>query len=149
MAQPVFQVESERYIHAARAAVWNTLTSLETWPRWNTEIVAARWVEGEPWREGSVFELRHHGLFNRVTATEAVLRMVSPRRSATWESASTGIQVVNSAQLRDDGGGCLLTARHAYHGPAAHGLRLLAARQQAKLNHAMGELKGFIEGQPR
>jgi hypothetical protein len=149
MAQPVFQVESECYIHAARAAVWKALTRLETWPRWNTEIVAARWVEGEPWQEGSIFELRHHSLFKRITATEAVLRMVSPLRSATWESEGPAIQVVNSAHLRDDGGGCLLSARHAYHGPAAHGLRLLAARQQAKLDYAMRELKGFVEGQPR
>ena len=149
MADPIFQVESELYIHAARGAVWQAFTRLDEWQRWNSEIVATRWVEGEPWREGSIFELRHRSLFNRVTSTEAILRMVSPMRTAAWESAAGGIQVVNSATLRDDVGGCLLTARHAYHGRAAHGLRLLAGRQQAKLDNAMRELKAYVEGMPR
>ncbi len=85
MADPIFQVESELYIHAARGAVWQAFTRLDEWPRWNSEIVATRWVEGEPWQEGSIFELRHRSLFNRVTSTEAILRMVSPTRTATWE----------------------------------------------------------------
>lgn len=149
MGSPVFQVQSELYIHAARGAVWQAFTRLADWPRWNSEILAAGWLEGKPWQEGSIFELRHRSLFNAVTTTQAVLRMVAPESTAVWESNAGGMQVVHTVNLRDDLGGCRLSARHAYHGAPAYGLRLLAGRQQAKLDHAMRELKEYVEGLPR
>ncbi|MCB0045026.1 MAG: SRPBCC family protein [Caldilineaceae bacterium] len=149
MAEPVFTVSSKRQIQAAPGAVWDTLTRLRDWPRWNEEVLSAAWVEGEPWREGSSFELRHRSLFNAVTTTRATLRMVALNSTAVWESSAGGLIAVHSFTLRNSLGGTLLTARHAYHGWPAYGLRLLAARQQAKLDGAMDALQEFVEGEPR
>ena len=145
MINPSFQIAGEIYIHASRGRVWRLFTRLEEWPRWNSEILEAGWVTGEPWTEGAVFELRHKSLFGAVTATRATLRMVVPEMSAVWESRSAGMHIVHSAHFQDDLGGCKLTARHAYSGVGAAGLMLLKGRQQAKLAEAMEALKRHVE----
>lgn len=145
MIHPAFQIVDEIHIQAARGGVWRVFTRLEEWPLWNSEIIEANWVEGEPWTENAVFELRHKSLFGAVTATRAVLRMVVPETSAVWESRGAGIHIVNSAHFQDDLGGCKLTAKHAYSGIGAAGLMLIKGRQQAKLAAAMEELRRYVE----
>ena len=132
-------------LYVARATVWQAFIRLQDWPQWNTEIVAAAWVHGDPWLEGSTFELRHRSLLGTETTTSALLRLVAPGMSAVWESAALGIHVVNSAHLKDNLGGCKLTAKHSYRGIGAAGLRLIKGRQQAKLDTAMQELKRYCE----
>ena len=149
MVNPVFQVQSQLYIHAAREAAWKKFTNLADWPRWNSEILATEWVTGTPWEEGSVFALRHKSLLGATTTTVATLRMVVAGQAATWESTGAGMQIINSARFDDDLGGCKLTARHSYHGAPAYLLRLLKARQQRTLAGAMEELKEYVEGPPR
>ena len=144
----MFQVQDELFIQAAREAVWRKFTRLHEWPLWNSEILAADWVSGEPWTEGARFSLRHRSLLGETT-TVAVLRMVSPGRAAVWESQALGMTIVNSANFADDLGGCKLTARHAYHGAGSLVLRVFKARQQATLARAMRELKTVVEGEPR
>jgi hypothetical protein len=144
----MFQVQDEIHIHAAREAVWTKFARLHEWPRWNSEILDTEWLQGEPWAEGSRFALRHRSLLG-VTTTTAVLRMVSPGRTAVWESHAMGMTIVNSANFADDLGGCKLTARHAYHGAGSLVLRLFRTRQQTTLEQAMRELKSYIEGEPR
>lgn len=145
MIHPAFQIVDEIHIQAARGGVWRVFTRLEEWPLWNSEIIEANWVEGEPWTENAVFELRHKSLFGAVTATRAVLRMVVPETSAVWESRGAGMHIVNSAHFQDDLGGCKLTAKHAYSGIGAAGLMLIKGRQQAKLAAAMEELRRYVE----
>jgi hypothetical protein len=145
MINPSFQIVDEIHIQVARGSVWRVFTRLEDWPLWNSEIIEASWLEGEPWTEGAVFELRHKSLFGAVTATRATLRMVVPEMSAVWESQGAGMHIINSAHFQDDLGGCKLTAKHAYSGIGAAGLMLLKGRQQAKLAAAMEELKQHVE----
>lgn len=149
MINPSFQVQDELYIHAASEAVWQKFSRLEDWPRWNSEVLSASWVQGEAWKEGSIFNIRHKSLMGMKTTTAAVIRMCLPANTVVWESNASGIAVVNSASFADEVGGCKLTARHAYHGLPTLALRLLSARQQSNLENAMRELKGFVEGSPR
>ena len=146
MINPSFQVQDEIYIHAASQAVWRKFSRLSEWPQWNSEILAARWVQGDEWQEGSILELRHKSLFGTEATTTAVIRMCVPGNTVVWESRTAGMTVVNSASFADDVGGCKLTARHAYHGMPTLALRLLSGRQRSNLEQAMRELKRFVEG---
>ncbi len=141
----MFQVESTIYIHATPPAVWLQFARLEEWPRWNSEILAAEWLQGEKWHEGSVFVLHHHSLLGSTKRTTATLKMVVVAQSVVWESQSMGITVVNSARFADSTGGCRLTARHSYHGALSLPLRLFRQRQQHALEGAMRELKEAVE----
>lgn len=146
MINPSFQVQDELYIHAASQAVWRKFSQLSEWPQWNSEVLAARWVQGGEWQEGSILELRHKSLFGTEATTTAVIRMCVPGNTVVWESRTAGMTVVNSASFADDVGGCKLTARHAYHGMPTLALRLLGGRQRSNLEQAMRELKRFVEG---
>ena len=148
MINPTLQVSADLYIHAAAAAVWQKLSRLEEWPRWNSQILEARWLQGDAWQEGSVFQLRHKSLFGTTTTT-ATVRMCVPGDTVVWESTGAGMTIVSGAQFRDEVGGCKLTARHTYHGVVVYALHLIRHRQQKILEAAMRELKESVEGNPR
>ncbi len=149
MTAPRFSVEATIQIHAATGAVWEKFCPVGEWPRWNPEIVSARWLQGPAWEEGSVLELRHCSLLGRVVTTRAVVRMAASRdvsgRTVVWESQGAGMVAVHTAQFSDNLGGCRLYARHTYHGWLALLLALLRGRQEAKLRQAMAALKAYVE----
>ncbi len=149
MINPSFQVQDELYIHAASDTVWQKFSRLDDWPRWNSEVISADWVQGAHWQEGSIFHIRHKSLMGMKTTTPAIVRMCVPATTVVWESNASGITVVNSASFSDEVGGCKLSARHTYHGMPTLALRLLGGRQQKNLENAMRELKEFVEGSPR
>jgi hypothetical protein len=46
-------------INATPDVIWQVFNEIERWPRWDPEALqSARWVEGEPWQQGSKFELK-------------------------------------------------------------------------------------------
>ena len=139
-------IQGEIYIHSAAGAAWEKFSRLEEWPQWNREIIDAGWLGESRWQEGSTFQLRHKSLFGLTATTNAVLRMVVQGNIAVWETTGSLLQVVHSANFQDQVGGCLLSARHTYHGPLSLPLQLFRSRQQRLLEQGMSELKVFIEG---
>jgi hypothetical protein len=142
-------VTAELYIHASSAAVWQKLSLLDQWPRWNSEVLGVRWTEGKPWADGARFAIRHRTFLGLTTETTATVRMCVPGNAAVWESQGFGLTVVNSVNFKDVVGGAKLTATHTYHGPLVWLIQLSVARQQKLLETAMQALKGFVEGEPR
>ena len=136
-------VTAEVYIHAARAAVWDKFTQLTDWPRWDSSILAARWVSGGAWQENARFELRQQGGFG-ATTTIAVIRMVVPGDTTVWE-AETNAQIVHSAHFRDDLGGCKVQLRDTYHGLAVLTHWPWRGSQQSRLEARLHALKAYIE----
>jgi len=142
------QVQSDIYIHAAAGAAWQKFSQLENWPSWSKSILDTQWLEGQPWEEGSRFQLYHHSMLGQAT-TIARIRMSVPGNTVVWESSQPGILVVNSVRFNSTAGGCTFWARHAYHGPLAFIFQFLRARQQRNLEDAVQEFKSYVEGLPR
>lgn len=144
MINPTLTVESDIYIHAARGAVWEKFTDLDTWPRWNPSVLVAQWRSGNRWQEGATFSIQQQSRWGERTRL-AVIRMVVPDDTTVWESGGGGQQTVHSAHLTDDLGGCKIRLRETYHGPWVFALYLGRGQQRARLETALREFKAYIE----
>ena len=53
------QIEFALNINATPDVIWQVFNEIERWPRWDpAALQSARWVSGEPWKQGSKFELK-------------------------------------------------------------------------------------------
>ena len=53
------KIEYAVTVEADPDVIWQVFHEIERWPRWDpAALVSARWVSGEPWAQGSRFELK-------------------------------------------------------------------------------------------
>ena len=53
------KIEYAITINANPDVIWEVFHEIERWPRWDpAALQSARWVSGEPWKQGSKFELK-------------------------------------------------------------------------------------------
>lgn len=59
MTRSIFELslQEEIIIQSSIENVWDTLTSLDSWPVWNEVCEKASWESGENWKIGSVFSM--------------------------------------------------------------------------------------------
>jgi hypothetical protein len=53
------KIEYAINIAATPDVIWQVFNEIERWPRWDpSALQSARWVSGEPWQQGSKFEIK-------------------------------------------------------------------------------------------
>ena len=59
MTRSIFELtlQEEIIIRSSIESVWDTLTSLDSWPAWNEVCKKASWVSGEKWKIESIFSM--------------------------------------------------------------------------------------------
>ncbi len=144
MIDPTLLIEAEVYLHAARAAVWEKFIGIGEWPRWQLNLLAARWVKDASWQEGAHFALERQGWWGR-HSEQAVIRMAVAGDTTVWESSGVGLHTVHSAHLSDDLGGCKLRWRQTIHGPLVVARYWGQGRARSGLASALGEFKAYVE----
>lgn len=141
MIHPNFQVATDLYIHAARAAVWSRFCWISEWPRWRADIAEAAWVYGHTWQEGAQFTVTSPGARPEVFT----IRMAVPDDTTVWESESTGQSMVYSFHLTDQVGGCKVSLRCTFHGWHSLLKRVNTNAEKARLHAVLTELKEMVE----
>jgi hypothetical protein len=141
MINPQTKVQTDLYIHAARAAVWQKYTRLHDWPAWQPTVQAAQWRQGERWQEGAQFTVRDQ---NGQT-TNYVIRMVAPESVTVWETLNAPLNAVYSLHCSEQVGGCKVTLSCTYHGVAALANLLLSGRRRSQLVRQLHALKQHFE----
>ncbi|MFN8493883.1 MAG: SRPBCC family protein [Caldilineaceae bacterium] len=147
MISPSLTLAATLYIHAARGAVWEKFCQLTEWPRWNTAVRTARWLESAPqghWQENARFQVEEQGRFG-TTLNVAVVRMVLPNDTLVWESSAPSLHIVHRAHFTDELGGCKLQLRKTYHGLATLPLFFWRGGQQSQLEQSLRNLKVWVE----
>jgi hypothetical protein len=146
MINPSFQVQDELYIHAASEAVWQKFSRSMDWPRWNSEVLSAAWVQGEAWQEGSIFKhtpQEPDGHEEDDARNRAYVRAGQHSRLGEQRRRHhRGQQRV----IRRRGRRLQADARHTYHGMPTLALRLIERSSAEQSKNAMRELKEFVEG---
>lgn len=141
MIHPNYQITTDLYIHAARAAVWSRFCRVSEWPRWRVDVVQATWVHGHTWQEGAQFTVS-----TPTSGPESyTIRMVVPDDTTVWENNSTGQGLVYSLHLLDQVGGCKVTFRCTFHGWGSLLKRVAAGAERARLHTVLTALKEVVE----
>ncbi|MCB0084108.1 MAG: SRPBCC family protein [Caldilineaceae bacterium] len=141
MIHPRKELKSERYIHAAPAAVWQKFTQLHGWPGWYPEVSSVKWLDGDQWREGAHFALTN----SQGETYRFVIRMVAPGSATVWESLSPALNAVFTFHCTDQVGGCKVTMGCTYHGIAALTVWLQYGRHQAQVTRPLDALKAHFD----
>ncbi len=136
MFNPRMQISANRFIQAARPAVWKKFTRLAEWPRWQPQVDATGWESGEGWQEGHRFRYTHSG-----HVSHALIRMVSPGAVTVWEVESPAGSAVYTLHCTDQLGGCKVVLRCTYHGVAVLWLWLQRGQRQQELQAILTALK--------
>lgn len=147
MISPRFSITAEVYIHAARGTVWQKFCQLQEWPRWDSQVIAAHWLDNPTpteWQENARLQIQTLGRWGPRQET-AIVRMVVPAATVVWESITPGINIVHSTHFADELGGCKLRVRNSYHGLAVFQVWLARGRQQRQLEETLHAFKEYIE----
>lgn len=142
MIHPNYQIATDLYIHAARAAVWARFCRISEWPRWRTDVAQAAWIHGHTWQEGAQFTIS-----SPTTGQETyTIRMAVPDDTTVWENNRAGQGLVYSLHLTDQVGGCKVIFRCTFHGWRSLLKRATAGAEKARLHTVLTALKETIEG---
>lgn len=112
---PVVAAE-EIEIAASQQAVWDVLTDLESWPRWNPDVKSLS-LQGDL-AQGSVFRWRAGP--GTITST---IQQVEPPSRIAWTGTTFGIKAKHVYGLEARGEGTLVRTEESYEGVVARLLR--------------------------
>lgn len=118
---------SEIRIDAPAPVVWTVMSTIDDWPLWNPEIVAAE-LQG-PLEPGSTFRWRSGP--GEITS---VLREVRPGELLEWSGSTFGIKAVHVWQIRSEGDGTVAATTESWEGLPA---RILRGRSKRTLDKAI------------
>jgi len=121
---PVIERGSVR-IAAGPTIVWNLISDIEGWPRWNPDVSAAT-LEG-PLHPGSTFRWKA----GPGTITSTLLEVDAPRRIA-WRGQTMGIRAVHVWAITEDGEGTVLETEESWEGLVASVFRRSMGRSLRK-----------------
>ncbi len=113
----------EMVIKAPVGTVWNLLTNIESWPRWNKDITNAHF--GSAVAVGSVFHWDTAGL----AGIDSTIGEVIPQRRIAWSGPSHGIMGVHVWHFTPVGEGALIQTEESWDGEPI--TRQVAVMQQA------------------
>ena len=127
-------------IAASPEAVWDVLTDLESWPRWNPDVKSMS-LEGGL-EQGSVFRWRA----GPGTITSTIQHVEAPREIA-WTGTTFGIKARHVYRLEPRGEATLVHTEESYEGLVARALRRSLQKTLEKaLTDGLRHLKTEAEG---
>ena len=103
-------------VAASPEAVWDVLTDLESWPRWNPDVKSLSLEGGLA--KGSVFRWRAGP--GTITST---IQQVEPPRVIAWTGTTLGIKATHVYRLEPRGEATLVHTEESYEGLVARVLR--------------------------
>lgn len=116
-------------VAASPGAVWDVLTDLESWPRWNPDVKSMS-MEGDL-AEGSTFRWKA----GPATITSTI-RRVEPPTVIAWTGTTLGIRAKHVYRLEPRGGATHVHTEESYEGLVA---RLLRGSLQKTLEKALSD----------
>jgi uncharacterized protein YndB with AHSA1/START domain len=114
-------------IAAPRELVWEVLTRIDEWPRWNPDVRSAT-LEGEL-AEGSSF--RWNVGSRTIVST---IRQVEPPAAIAWTGKTPGLRAIHVYRLESRGSGTLVLTDESWEGLVA---RVFRVRMRRTLERAM------------
>ncbi len=92
MVRSIFKLslEEEVTIRSSIEDVWDTLTSLDSWPVWNEVCKKASWVSGDAWTLGSVFSMELI-LAGVIIPFTVAVKIYDKPKQLSWSSTFLGI----------------------------------------------------------
>ena len=107
---------TEIEVAASPEGVWDVLTDLESWPRWNPDVKSMSLEGGLA--KGSVFRWRAGP--GTITST---IQQVEPPRVIAWTGTTLGIKATHVYRLEPRGEATLVHTEESYEGLVARVLR--------------------------
>lgn len=141
MIHPHYQITTDLYIHAARAAVWSHFCRVSGWSRWRADVTQAAWMRGQSWQEGAQFTVASPHAGSEIFT----IRMAVPDDTTVWENTTASQGSVYSLHLTDQVGGCKVSFRCTFHGWGALLKRVNAGAEKARLHTVLVALKDAVE----
>jgi uncharacterized protein YndB with AHSA1/START domain len=124
-------------VAASPEAVWDVLTDLESWPRWNPDVKSMS-LEGGP-AKGSVFRWRAGP--GTITST---IQQVEPPRVIAWTGTTLGIKAKHVYRLEPRGEATLVQTEESYEGLVA---RLLRRSLQKTLEKGLSDGLRYLKAE--
>lgn len=112
---------------AGRQVVWEVLTRIDEWPRWNPDVESAA-IEGDL-AEGSRF--RWNVGSRTIVST---IRQVEPPAAIAWTGKTPGLRAIHVYRLEARGNGTLVSSEESWEGVVA---RVFRVRMRRTLERAM------------
>lgn len=119
---------SEISVSAPIETVWNVISDIDQWPRWNAAISEAK-LDGKL-QPGSIFRWKAGP--GGITST---LRQVEPPHILAWTGKTFGINAIHVYRLEPDAGGTRVSTAESWEGLP---VRLMRGRMQRSLEDALG-----------
>lgn len=119
---------AEISISAPIETVWNVISDIDQWPRWNPAVTAASLKGGL--QPGSTFRWKAGP--GGITST---LRQVEPPHVLAWTGKTFGINAIHVYRLEQDAGGTRVSTDESWEGLP---VRLMRSRMQKTLEDAIG-----------
>jgi uncharacterized protein YndB with AHSA1/START domain len=135
-AAPVIAAD-EIEIAASPQAVWDVLTDLESWPRWNPDVKSMS-MQGDL-AEGSTFRWRAGP--GTITST---IQQVEPPKLIAWTGTTFGIKARHVYRLEPRGEGTLVHTEESYEGLVA---RLLRGSLQKTLEKGLSDGLRYLKAE--
>ncbi len=96
-------------IAAPPQRVWELLSNIERWPRWNSLVQKS--VLSGPLHPGSVFRWKSKGF-----AVTSTLREVTPKRRIAWTGKAFGTRAVHTWEIEESNQGTILKTAESFAG---------------------------------
>jgi hypothetical protein len=133
---PVFAT-SEITIDAPASVVWEVMSRIDEWPRWNKDISDAS-LEGEL-KPGSVFRWKSGP--GKIVST---LQTVDPPKQISWSGKTMGVTAIHVWQLEPRDGSTIVTTEESWEGITA---RLLRKWSQKTVERAMRDGLTYLKAE--
>lgn len=124
-------------VAASRQAVWDVLTDLESWPRWNSDVKSMS-IDG-PLATGTVFRWKA----GPGTITSKI-QDVQPPTLIAWTGTTFGIKARHAYHLEPRGDGTLVHTEESYEGLVA---RLFRGSLQKTLEKGLSDGLRYLKAE--
>ena len=128
---------TEIEVSASPRAVWDVLTDLESWPRWNPDVKSMSLEGGLA--KGSVFRWRAGP--GTITST---IQQVEPPGVVAWTGTTLGIKATHVYRLEPRGEATLVHTEESYEGVLA---RLLRGSLQKTLEKGLSDGLRYLKAE--
>ncbi|MGH3019240.1 MAG: SRPBCC family protein [Gaiellaceae bacterium] len=124
-------------VAATPEAVWDVLTDIESWPRWNPDVKSMSLQGGLT--KGSVFRWRAGP--GTITST---IQRVEPPKLIAWTGTTLGIKAKHVYRLEPRGEATLVQTEESYEGLVA---RLLRGSLQKTLENGLSDGLRYLKAE--